>query len=145
MALPLWLSPPQTGFYDPDKMLVLLSGALTVGIGHSVAFASYFLVSLILPYVLLDSALVYLPTHCVLPLLIMIEKNGVYNLLKFDQIIEFLENHYKNSELFAELCHKDGDKIKSALLEPANGEYLKMTTGRIADKGESIFLSIHCT
>ena len=43
--MPLWLSPSLTGFYDPDKMLVLLSGALTVGVGHSVVFATYLLVS----------------------------------------------------------------------------------------------------
>ena len=84
--MPLWLSPPLTGFYDPDKMLVLLSGALTVGIGHSVAFASYFLVSLLLTLILQDLALVYFSDYCVLPLFIMIRKNGAGTFWKFDQI-----------------------------------------------------------
>jgi hypothetical protein len=43
--LPLWLSAPVKGNLNPDKMMVLLSGALTVGIGNAVTCATFFLVA----------------------------------------------------------------------------------------------------
>ena len=41
VSLPLWLSPPLHGALSSDKMMLLLSGALTVGIGNAVTYLAY--------------------------------------------------------------------------------------------------------
>jgi hypothetical protein len=41
VSLPIWLSPPLQDSLNPDKMMVLISGALTVGIGNAVTYLAY--------------------------------------------------------------------------------------------------------